>query len=292
MPNLIDESQTAYLRKRYMGTNVRLIMDILDYCKATNKSGIMVGLDFQKAFDTLEWSFIVQTLKKYNFGECFIKWINILYKNPSLILKNNGWLSEEIAPTRGIRQGCPVSALLYILSAEILASQLRECKDIKGICIGEYEYKSCQHADDTFVLCDDTNSLSITLNVINEYSAYAGTKLNVKKSEGMWLGNNRECDGNVCGIRFDKNPIRCLGIYVGYNKNACKEKNWLEKLNKIEQILNGWRKRHLTLFGKIIVLKSLIMSSLIHNFSLLETPDDIVKKLEKCMILFGKRKIV
>ena len=99
MPNLIDESQTAYLKKRYMGTNVRLIMDILDYCKATNKSGIMVGLDFQKAFDTLEWSFIVQTLKKYNFGECFMKWINILYKNPSLILKNNGWLSEEIAPT-------------------------------------------------------------------------------------------------------------------------------------------------------------------------------------------------
>ncbi len=65
MSNLIDESQTAYIKQRYLGTNVRLIQDIIEYCNSTNRPGIVVGLDFQKAFDTLEWPFIVQTLRKF-----------------------------------------------------------------------------------------------------------------------------------------------------------------------------------------------------------------------------------
>ena len=77
-----------------------------------------------------------------------------------------------------------------------------------------------------------------------------------------------------------------MGIYIGHDKEKCKERNWMDKLVNIERTLDRWSKRNLTLFGKITVLKSLVMSSLIHNFSLLETPDDIVKKLEKIMYDF------
>lgn len=286
LPKIVDESQTAYIINRYLGTNVRLIQDLIQYCNTYNKPGIIVGIDFQKAFDSLEWPFIVQTLKKFNFGEYLIKWIEILYNNPCTVFKNNGWITSEISPTRGIRQGCPVSSLLYILCAEILASQIRNCDEIKGICVGDEEFKSCQHADDTFVLVNDVDSLSKTLCVVKQYSRYAGTKINVKKSEGMWLGIYRDNPNEICEIRFDNEPLRCLGIYIGHDVEKCNAKNWKARIEKIERILERWKKRNLTIFGKITVLKSLIMSTLIHNFSLLETPESIIHDLEKIMYEF------
>jgi hypothetical protein len=136
------------------------------------------------------------------------------------------------------------------------------------------------------VLVKDIVSLSKTLTVLKEYSNYAGTKLNVAKSEGMWLGKYREYPSEMCEIRFKKEPIRCLGIYIGHDKNKCNAKNWTDRIEQIERILVKWKKRRLTCFGKITVLKTLIMSTLIHNFSLLETPENIVHKLEKIMYDF------
>ena len=83
-------------------------------------------LDFEKAFDTVEWPFLFKVLEKFNFGNQFIKWIKILYKNPYTTIKNNGWLSDKFPLKRGIRQGCPVSALLFILLVEVLAIKLKK----------------------------------------------------------------------------------------------------------------------------------------------------------------------
>ena len=90
-------------------------------------------LDFEKAFDTVEWSFLFKGLEKFNFGNQFLKWIKILYQNPFTTIKNNGWLSDKFPLKRRIRQGYPVCALLFILLVEILAIKLKENqhKDIK-----------------------------------------------------------------------------------------------------------------------------------------------------------------
>jgi hypothetical protein len=65
-------------------------------------------------------------LQKFNFGHNFLRWIKIIYTKPSAIIKNNGWLSEEVNMSRGIRQGCPISALLFILSTEIMNANLEQ----------------------------------------------------------------------------------------------------------------------------------------------------------------------
>ena len=87
-----------------------------------NQEGILMFLDFEKAFDSVEWNFLFKTLKKFDFGDNFISWMRILYTKPVFRLKNNGWMSRNCSMFRGIRQGCPISALLYILVAEILAT--------------------------------------------------------------------------------------------------------------------------------------------------------------------------
>lgn len=91
---MISKNQSGYIKGRYIGNNARLILDIFEYCENTNTEGILLFADFQKAFDSVEWNFLFKSLEKFNFGENFIKWINILYTNPYFYIKNNGWISR------------------------------------------------------------------------------------------------------------------------------------------------------------------------------------------------------
>ena len=97
---------------------------------------IIVLLDFEKAFDTINWSFLHKTLIAFGFGDYFRKWIKVLYNKISACCMNNGHASTNFALSRGIRQGCPVSALLFLLVAEILAIRIRTNEKIL-----EYQYK-------------------------------------------------------------------------------------------------------------------------------------------------------
>ena len=117
--DIISENQSAYIKKRYIGHNIRLLEDICYYCESQNKEGGLIALDFRKAFDSLDWNFIESTLKTFDFGENFQKFFRIIYNKPQTFIKNNGWVTEPFQMTRGIRQGCAVSALIFILCTEI-----------------------------------------------------------------------------------------------------------------------------------------------------------------------------
>jgi hypothetical protein len=262
------------------------VQDIIEYTDTNNVSGCLISLDFLKAYDSLEWSFMIEALKKFNFGETFIKWVKILYTNPSMVFKNNGWLSSPIFPTRGIRQGCPFSALLFILSTEIMACSIRQERSIKGVNIGENEYKLSQYADDSYLFMNDVDSIDRAINLINYFTKAAGLKLNLEKTEGIWLGNYKDHPPDYCRIRFTDLPIKCLGIYVGHNKNMCDDFNWTPKIDKLNKLLNSWRGRDLSMFGKTLVLKTLGISSLMFNFMMLNVDDRRIKEINRILYSF------
>jgi len=89
-----------------------------------------VFLDFQKAFDTLEWSFIQHTLNLFNFGNSIKKWISTFYTNSESSVLNNGFSTNYFKLSRGVRQGCPLSPHLFILAVEVLATKIRQDKTV------------------------------------------------------------------------------------------------------------------------------------------------------------------
>ena len=105
--NLISKDSSAYIKGRYIGEHARLILDIFEYCDENDEDCILTFLDFEKAFDSVEWNFLFKTLEKFNFGKKIVKWMKILYNNPIFSGKNNGWISKACKMSRGIRQGCP-----------------------------------------------------------------------------------------------------------------------------------------------------------------------------------------
>ena len=103
-------------------------------------------------------------------------------------VKNNGWISGELKMTRGIGQGCPMLALLFIICVEILALNIRSDKAINGIFDGKYEHIICQYTVDATIFVRDMASIPVVLNCIDTFSRFAGPKLNFKKLKGYGLG--------------------------------------------------------------------------------------------------------
>ena len=113
--------QTRYVRNIFIGTNGLIIEDIIDYCNRSNKTGLILFLNFEKAFDTVEWPFMIEKLKAFNFGK---DWKETIYNKPTCVIKNNGYFLENIAITRGIRQVCTIYAMIFVLVVEILALRI------------------------------------------------------------------------------------------------------------------------------------------------------------------------
>ena len=91
---LISPDQTGFLKGRYIGQNIRLVNDVVEQTKIPNIPGILVQLDFCKAFDTIEWSFIKRSLALFNFGDSIQQWVSTFYNNLESAVLNNGFCTN------------------------------------------------------------------------------------------------------------------------------------------------------------------------------------------------------
>ena len=156
---LINSDQVGYIKNRYIGENIRIIFDIMKYAEEEDLEAYLAQIDFEKAFDSIEWPFLLKVLEHYNFGENFRRWIKILYTDIQSCVGNNGHYSQFFKLSRSIRQGCPISALLFLLVAEIIAIDIREDHEINGININGTEFKISLMADDTTLSLINLKSL-------------------------------------------------------------------------------------------------------------------------------------
>ena len=103
----------------------------------------IISLDQEKAFDRVNHNFLQRVLEKFNFGPDFRRWVRVIYTDISSLVINNGWLSSPFPLQRGVRQGCPLSPLLYRLVVETLGQAIRRDTSIQGIQIPGSKNKQC-----------------------------------------------------------------------------------------------------------------------------------------------------
>ena len=139
LPKIINSDQTGYVKGRFIGENVRLIQDVMFFTEYTKTPGIAIFLDFRKAFDTIEWPYLKAALQMFNFGHDILNWFQIIYSQVSSCVLHNGHASEFFLLERGVRQGCPLSGLLFVIGIELFARALKNDPNIKGINVGQKE---------------------------------------------------------------------------------------------------------------------------------------------------------
>jgi hypothetical protein len=183
LPYLISNDQTGCLKGRSIYANIRSTIDVINNVNEHNTPGIIAYIDFEKAFDTMNLQFMYQTLEAMNFGPIFIGYIKTMYQEIESCVMNNGHTSGYFKLTRGIRQGCPMSAYLFILLVESMANAIKNNPNIIGIKINQTRHKISQYADDTCLYLEDQNSLRTALQIFEKFSKCSGLKVN--RTEGL-----------------------------------------------------------------------------------------------------------
>ena len=113
------------------------------HTESLNISGIALFLDSKKAFDSIEWNFIFRALETFGFGSPLIQWIRTFYHNIQNCVVNKGHATPFFQLERGVRQGCPLSGILFVVAVEFLAES-RNDHSIEGIIIKGKEHKISQ----------------------------------------------------------------------------------------------------------------------------------------------------
>uniref|UniRef100_A0A3B3Y9A6 Reverse transcriptase domain-containing protein n=1 Tax=Poecilia mexicana TaxID=48701 RepID=A0A3B3Y9A6_9TELE len=193
--NIIGKEQTCGIPGRKMTDSLALIRDT--YCQERRLPLSILGIDLKKAFDSVNHIFLERILSHFNFGSVFIKWIRVLYNECQSVVVVNRKLTPPLVIKAGVRQGCPLSPLLFIMAMEPLACTIRQNKMIKGtIPPGNYgkDIKLTMYMDDLTLLLVDNLSIKESLKVCEIFSAASGMKINKIKSEIMYRNWN---DTNV-----------------------------------------------------------------------------------------------
>jgi exonuclease III len=163
---LVSEDQVGYMKGRNIATVIRTIDDVIDYVNKTGKAGCILALDFSKAFDSISNKYLLQTFDVLGFGPDFKRWIKVMMKSSVSHINYGGWISDSFSINCGIRQGCPLSPLIFVLAVELLAIKIRN-SDIIGIQVPHKNntigIKIQQMADDTTLFLKDQNDIVMAI---------------------------------------------------------------------------------------------------------------------------------
>ena len=183
-PNLdqiIHPDQKGFVPGRYIGEVIRTTYDIIQYAKEHDKSGVLLLVDFEKAFDSISFSYIDKCLNFLNFGPDMKKWIRILLDNIKASINHCGNVSLPFVIGRGCRQGDPIASYLFILSIKILAHRLRNDPNIAGFSFGDHSHLLEIYADDMSIFLEpNAQNIRAVVQILEKFFQISGLKISVR----------------------------------------------------------------------------------------------------------------
>ncbi|XDV25251.1 hypothetical protein PO909_029197 [Leuciscus waleckii] len=285
---IIHRDQSYCVKKRSMIDNLHLVRDTFDFASHNNANLGFLSLDQEKAFDRVDHTFLFDTLKAFGFGEKFISKIRLLYAGAQCMIKIAGGLSTPVKVNRGIRQGCPISGQLYSIVIEPLLCKLRE--HLTGLQVNSLEFKSriqlSAYADDVTVLIKNHSDVQCLKMALECYGKASSAKINWQKSEAVWCGQDSSSPSLPGGLLWGKAGFKYLGVFLGTDEY--RNKNWEGLVEKVCARLSHWKwlLPQLSYRGRILVCNNLVASSLWHKMMILEPPEDLVRRIQRCLVDF------
>ena len=284
LPEIINRDQSGFMAGRRIATSIRKVYDLLEFTKWREEDIVLMNLDFVKCFDKISFDCIINSLRYFNFPEYIVNWVNLLYSEFSVRIQNNGYFTDKIAIEKSVHQGGCCSVQLFLVCAEIIAIELRQCRDIRGLNIGELIYLLNQYADDMNVASKyEENSINAIFSKFKLFKDNTGFTLNYDKTSILRTGSLHKTNAQLYTmdeIAWTDDPIEVLGITVGYGEEVV-HRNYAPLLDKTKATLGQWINRGLSLYGKINIVNTLVASLFVYKMTVLpKMSDETIKKLE------------
>lgn len=287
LKDVIHPDQTCAIPGRKITDSLVLIRDTICYARDRSIRLVVLNLDFEKAFDRVSHQYLFKVLHKMGFPQRFIAWVGLLYRDITSKFVVNGYLTKAVDINCGVRQGCPLSALLYVTCIEPLAQILRRDQWINGMGIpgsGGLYAKCVLYMDDVNIICTDLLSVNRALDLTDWFGRASGSKLNRNKTQAQFYGPWTATEKTGLPLTVTQTDQKILGIK--FDREGGGKTNWPDVLGKVRQRLGYWGLRGLTMEGKVLIIKAVILPLFLLVSSVFIPPRRVLLELERAIFHF------
>ncbi|KAM2004953.1 hypothetical protein FF1_000090 [Malus domestica] len=290
MGSTISPSQGAFVKGRQILDAVLVSNEVVEEVRQKKEEGLVFKIDFEKAYDHVDWSFLEDVLLRKGFGFRWRKWMLGCLGTANFSVLINGRPRGKFKASRGLRQGDPLSPFLFTLVVDVLSRMIEKAQGnhlIKGLRVGvdNVEISHLQFADDTiFFLNGHEENWNNLLLLLDLFGKVSGLKIN--KTKCSLVGINSDCEkiyrlASSWGCEVGAWPMSYLGLPLGGKPKSIKF--WDPVVEKVELRLQGWKKAFLSRGGRLTLIQAVLGSLPVYYMSLFKVPCGVIRKLEKLM---------
>lgn len=284
---VISPTQTAFLLGRNIMEGFVVIHETIHELHRKKLNGVVFKVDFEKTYDKSCWSFVKQTLSMKGFSEKWCDWIRAYTQKGHVNIKINGHVGNNLQTKKGLRQGDPLSPVLFNIVVDMLAILINRAKSdgqIRGVVphLLDDGLSILQYADDTILFMDHDFEKARNLKLILcAFEQLSGCKINFHKSEIFCIGEAKDIEhlySELFGCKLGSYPFRYLGIPMNYRK--LRNADWNGIIEQLEKKLSSWKDKHLSYGGLLILINSVLTSLPLYMLSFFEVPRNVLRKIE------------
>ncbi|KAL6331818.1 hypothetical protein AAG906_020162 [Vitis piasezkii] len=287
---VVSSAQNAFVEGRQILDAALIANEAIDSLLKRNESGVLCKLDLEKAYDHINWNFLLFVLQSMGFGEKWTGWISWCISTATFSVLINGTPEGYFNSSRGLRQGDPLSPYLFVIGMEALSRLIHRA-------VGGGFLSGCRvngrggdgalvshllFADDTLVFCEASEDQMVHLSwLLMWFEAISGLRINLDKSEILPVGRveNLENLALEAGCKVGRLPSSYLGIPLGANHKSVAVWDGVEE--RFRKRLALWKRQFISKGGRITLIRSTLSSMPIYLMSLLRMPRVVSLRLEK-----------
>jgi exonuclease III len=292
--SVISTSQTAFVPGRQILDGLLIANELVDDARKRKKDLLLFKVDFEKAFDSVDWKYLDTVLRRMNFPSLWRKWMMECISTPRVSVLVNGSPTDEFCLERGLRQGDPLYPFLFLIAAEglhVMMNKMVEQDMFASYRVGAHgnvDISHLQFADDTLLVgVKSWGNIRILKSVLMLFESVSGLKVNFHKSmlygvnvADSWLHEA----ASVLHCKHGRLPFLYLGLPIGGDPR--KLVFWYPLVDRIKRRLSDWKSRNLSMGGRLILLKSVLSSIPVYFLSFFKAPSGIISILESLFNAF------
>ncbi|GAU48899.1 hypothetical protein TSUD_98900 [Trifolium subterraneum] len=289
--SVISETQSAFVKDRQILDGILLANEVVDEAKNYKKELLLFKVDFEKAYDSVDWEYLDSVMSHMSFPYLWRKWIRECVGTATASVLVNGSPTAEFPLERGLRQGDPLSPFLFLLAPEgfnVMMKAMVQASIFTGYNIGSNHPVVVSHrqfADDTLILgVKSWANVCALWAVLVLFEAVSGLKVNFNKSmltginvADSWLAEA----ASVLSCTVGKVPFSYLDLPIGGNPRRLSF--WEPLLNRFRSKLSGWKSRFLSFGGRLILIKYVLSSLPVYALSFFKAPSGIISSFESLL---------
>ncbi|XP_042956358.1 uncharacterized protein LOC122292186 [Carya illinoinensis] len=307
LKKMISQEQGAFIPGRSIFENISLTQEMVHSIhRHTNGGNVLIKLDMSKAYDRVDWNFILHVLDAFGFSSEFCMLIKACITTPWYSVMMNGTSLGFFKGERGLRQGDPLSPYLFIIMQEVLSRLLKV--SFGNGKIGHFSQargtpliSHLMYADDIVIFSNGgKNSMRSLMEVLHIYESWSGQVLSREKSNIFFSKrislNRKSSILRITGFSEGSFPFKYLGVPVVDGR--LKVSDFGDLLGKIKRKIAGWKMKMLSVGGRTILLRHVLSSMATHLLAVLHVPKTVLNVLNRLLSSFfwgdsdgkGKRK--